>query len=165
MINRQHKVSHLKQALLFGIVCCSFIFSGCSAVMKPVRTVSHTTGDINLNVTIEPEVNDDSPIAVDVVVISDKDTLKQISSLTAQAWFQKRDTLLRMYPSKIQISSWEWIPDQKISRLKIPNTGVADGVLLFADYTSTGNHCSVLPRSGTIDLAFGLKDFKILPRR
>ena len=133
--------------------------------MKPVRTASHTTGDIHLNVTVEPEVNDNSPIAVDVVVVGDKDTLKQLSALTAQTWFQKRDTFRRMHPSKIQISSWEWVPGQEIARLMIPNTGVADGVLLFANYTSSGDHSSVLPRNGTIDLAFGAKDFKILTRR
>lgn len=123
------------------------------------------TGDINLNVTVDPEVNDNSPVAVDVVLVSDKTTLKELSALTAQAWFEKRKTLVRMHPSEIHVTSWEWVPGQEIASLKVPGTGIADGVLLFANYTSTGDHSSVLPRNGTIDIAFGPKDFKILPRR
>src|ERR1700737_936387 len=114
-----------RQVLLSGIVGCSFMLNGCSAVMKPVRSASHTTGEIRLNITIDPAVNDNSPIAVDVVLVSDKSTLKELSALTAQAWFEKRKTLLRMHPSEIHISSWEWIPGQEVATLKIPHTGIA----------------------------------------
>jgi type VI secretion system protein len=165
MIIRQDKMPSLKQVLVSNILFCSFALYGCSAIMKPVRTASHTTGDIHLNVTVVPEVNDNSPIAVDVVVVNDKDTLKLLSSFTAQVWFHKRDSFLRMHPSKIQISSWEWVPGQEVASLMIPRTGIADGVILFANYASPGDHCSVLPRNGTIDLALGTKDFKILPER
>ena len=164
MIIPQNKMALPKQVLFHGILCCC-VLSGCSAVMKPVRSVSHTTGEISLNITIDPEVNDNSPIAVDVVVVSDKSTLKELSALTAQAWFEKRKTLLRMQPSDIHLSSWEWVPGQEVATLKIPHTGISDGVLLFANYASTGDHSSILPRNGTIDIAFGAKDFKILPRR
>ena len=133
--------------------------------MKPVRSASHTTGGINLNVTLDAEVNNNSPVAVDVVLVSDKTMLKELSALTAKAWFEKRKTLLRMHPSEIHVSSWEWIPGQEVDSLKIPHTGIADGVLLFANYAAAGDHSTVLPRNGTIDIAFGPKDFKILPRR
>ncbi|OJV43103.1 MAG: hypothetical protein BGO25_06850 [Acidobacteriales bacterium 59-55] len=69
-----------------------------------------------------------------------------------------------MHPSEIQVSSWEWVPGQEVAPLKVPRTGIADGVLLFANYTSAGDHSSVLPRNGTINIALGAKDFKILPR-
>jgi len=140
------------------------MLSGCSAVMKPVRSVSHTTGEINLYVTVDPALNNNSPVAVDVVVVNNKGILKELSSFTAQAWFEKRKTLLRMHPSEIQVSSWEWVPGQEVAPLKVPRTGIADGVLLFANYTSAGDHSSVLPRNGTINIALGAKDFKILPR-
>jgi type VI secretion system protein len=165
MIIPQNKMALPRQVLLFSIVCCSFVLTGCSAVMKPVRNASHTTGGINLNVTLDPEVNDNSPVAVDVVLVSDKSVLKELSALTAQAWFGKRTTLLRMHASEIHVTSWEWVPGQEVATLKIPHTGIADGVLLFANYTSTGDHSSTLPRNGTIGIAFGPKDFKILPQR
>lgn len=165
MIIPQKTMALPRQVLLSSFVCCSLVLLGCSAVMKPVRSASHTTGGINLNVTLDPEVNDNSPVAVDVVLVSDKGILKELSALTAQAWFEKRKTLLRMHPSEIHVSSWEWVPGQEVATLKIPRTGIADGVLLFANYTSTGDHSSVLPRNGTIDIAFGPKDFEILPQR
>lgn len=164
MIIPQNKMALPRQVLFHSIVCCC-VLSGCSAVMKPVRSASHTTGEISLNIKIDSEVNDNSPIAVDVVLVSDKSTLKELSALTAQAWFEKRKTLLRMQPSEIHLSSWEWVPGQEVATLKIPHTGISDGVLLFANYASTGDHSSILPRNGTIDIAFGAKDFKILPRR
>jgi type VI secretion system protein len=165
MIIPQKKMALPRQVLLSSIVCCSFVLAGCSAVMKPVRSASHTTGEIRLHVTLDPEVNDNSPLAVDVVLVSDKTVLKELSALTAQTWFEKRTTLLRMHASEIHVTSWEWIPGQEVATLKVPRTGIADGVLLFANYTSTGDHSSTLPRNGTIDIAFGPKDFKILPQR
>jgi type VI secretion system protein len=144
---------------------CFILLSGCSAVMKPVRNVSHLKGETVLNVTIDPAVNGDAPIAVDVVVVHGSNTLKEVSKLTAQAWFQQRTTLLRMHPSDLHLNSWEWIPGQQVAPVRVPDTGVADGVVMFANYSTPGGNNALLPESGTATIQFGPDDFKLLPSR
>ena len=102
-----------------AVPVCFIVLSGCSAVMKPVRNVSHVKGETILNVTIDPAVNGDTPIAVDVVVVHGSNTLKEVSKLTAQAWFQQRTTLLRMHPSDLHLNSWEWIPGQQVAPVRV----------------------------------------------
>ena len=48
-----------------------------------------------------------------------------------------------------------------VAAVKVPATGVADGVLLFANYLTPGPHSAVLPRSGTVPVTFGPNDFQV----
>jgi type VI secretion system protein len=148
-----------------AILCCSALISGCSAILKPVRSVTHMRGETTLEVSIDAGANGDSPIAVDAVTVDSSSTLKDISKLTASAWFAQKTTLLRMHPSDLHVNSWEWVPGQQLAPVRIANTGVADGVLLFANYTSSGAHSALLPQKGTVMIEFGAQDFKLLPAR
>ena len=133
--------------------------------MKPVRNVSHLKGETVLNVSIDPVANGNSPIAVDVVVVHGSNTLKEVSKLTAQAWFQQRTTLLRMHPADLHLTSWEWVPGQQVPPVRVPDTGVADGVVMFANYSTSGGHNALLPESGAATIQFGPDDFKLLSSR
>jgi type VI secretion system protein len=133
--------------------------------MKPVRSVTHLKGETTLDVNIDPGANGDAPIAVDVVTVQSSSTLKEVSKLTAQAWFQQRTTLLRMHPSDLHLTSWEWVPGQQVAPVRVPDTGVADGVVLFANYSTAGGHSALLPSSGTIAIHFGAQDFSLQPSR
>jgi type VI secretion system protein len=152
-------------ARFLAFLCCSALISGCSAILKPVRSVTHLKGETTLEVSVDAGANGDSPIAVDVVTVDSSSTLKDISKLTASAWFAQKTTLLRMHPSDLHVNDWEWVPGQQLAPVRILNTGVADGVLLFADYTSSGAHSAVLPQKGTVKIEFGAQDFKLLPAR
>ena len=148
--------SHLFFTLV-GLFCCACVV-GCSSIRK----VSHLSGKITLDAMVAPDANQNMPVAVDIVMVDDKKTLAEVSAFTAQAWFDKRTTYLRMHPTTLHVSSWEWIPGQQLASIKIPQTAVADGILLFANYSTAGDHNAVLPRSGTVRIEFGPKDFKIL---
>jgi hypothetical protein len=54
-------------------------FSGCAKRQLSVR------------VTIEPGANENSPVALDIVRVDEKDLVKELSKLTAADWFAKRD--------------------------------------------------------------------------
>jgi type VI secretion system protein len=147
--------------MLTGLLYCIGMM-GCSAVTQPLRKASHLSGQIILDASIAPDANQNMPVAVDIVTIDDKKTLAEVSAFTAQTWFDKRTAYLRMHPTALHVSSWEWIPGQQLASIKIPQTAVADGILLFANYSTAGDHNAVLPRSGTVRIEFGPKDFKIL---
>lgn len=121
-------------------------------------------GDIFLAPAIDPDANGNSPIAVDVVSVHSAALLKEISKLTAQAWFQQKASLAQLHPGDLSTSSWEWVPGQALAQVKVPGTGVADGVLLFANYDTPGPHSAALPKTGTVAVDFGVTDFQVLPR-
>jgi type VI secretion system protein len=163
MLAPQFTMLDALQIRIIAFFCCFALLSGCTALMKPVRNVAHLKGETTLIVSIDPAVNGDAPIAVDVVTVHGSSTLKDVSKLTAQAWFQQRTTLLRMHPSDLHLTSWEWVPGQQVAPVRVLNTAVADGVVLFANYSTSGGHSVVLPLSGTVTIDFGPKDFKLSP--
>jgi len=148
------------QAKTFLLLSCSLLF-GCSAASKSARSVTHLKGEIYLAPTLSLDTNQNAPIAVDVVTVHGAALLKQVSALTAQAWFDQKIQLLRLHPDDLQTFSWEWTPAEPVSAVKVPGTGVADAVLLFANYRTPGPHSAVLPRSGTVPVTFGPNDFQL----
>ena len=137
--------------------------TACS-VMKPVRTVTHTKGHLSLNVELDPDLNQDAPLAVDVITVSGKKTVADVSTLTAQAYFQKRASLKSMHPSDLQVYSWEWVPGQQVAPVIIPGSEVYDEIFLFANYSTPGSHAAALPKSGSVTASFGPEDFKVEKR-
>ena len=148
------------QAKFFTLLCCSLVL-GCSAGCKSARNVAHLKGEIYLAPTLSADTNQNAPIAVDVVTVHGAALLKQVSALTAQVWFEQKVQLLRLHPDDLQDFSWEWTPGEPVAAVKVPATGVADGVLLFANYLTPGPHSAVLPRSGTVPVTFGPNDFQV----
>jgi type VI secretion system protein len=149
--------------VFFALLLCSLL-SGCSALMKQARGVSHLQGEVYVAPSVEPDANGDSPVAVDVVAVHGAALLKEVSKLTAQAWFQQKSGLVQLHPGDLKTASWEWVPGQSLDKVKVPGTGVADGVLLFANYTSPGPHSAKLPRSGTVAVDFGPNDFSVISK-
>jgi type VI secretion system protein len=127
-----------------------------------MRKVSHVGGQMTLDASVAPDANQNMPVAVDVVAIDNKKTFAELSTFTAQAWFDKRTDYLRRHPKTLHVFSWEWIPGQQLASMKISQTAAANGILLFANYSTAGDHNAVLPRNGTVHIEFGPKDFKIL---
>jgi type VI secretion system protein len=150
--------------VLAGLFLCTLL-GGCSSILKPVRKVSHLSGEVSVDVSVDPDANQNMPVAVDILTVDDARTLKEISAMSAQAWFQKRANYVRLHPSELHVYSWEWVPGQEVAPLRIPQAALASGIILFAAYASPGEHSSALPKSGVVRIQLGAKDFKILPGR
>ena len=133
------------------------LLGGCSLL----RTATGTKGRLTVAPQIEPLANNNSPIAVDIVTVTDKKTLEEVSKFTAQMWFSQKQDYRRMHPNLLQIVSREWVPGEVAPPIRVADTKVAAGVLLFANYSTPGPHAAVLPSSGTIRIDFGLTDFAL----
>lgn len=94
--------------------------TGCASMMKQARGVSHVKGEIYLAPATVPDANGNSPIAVDVVSVRGATLLKEVSKLTALAWFQQKTSLAQLHPGDLSTSSWEWVPGQAIAKVKVP---------------------------------------------
>ena len=143
--------------LLLGIVSATLI--GCGAALRSTRKAAHVRGELTLYVKVNPEANQNSPIAVDIVLPQDKDVLKLVSAMPASAWFDQRVDFERSHPHKLQVISWEWVPGQDVGPITVPGTGIANGVVLFAHYQTKGDHRALLPQGGHIAITFAADDF------
>ena len=94
-----------------------------------------------LTLAASEEANNDSPIAVDVVFVTDKTLLARIAELPASKWFAVRDDLTGTFPDAIRYQSWELVPGQRVvvpgDKLRGPRVA---GVFVFADYPGPGPH-------------------------
>ena len=146
---------------LFLLGILPVTISGCGAALRSTRKAAHVRGELTLDVQVKPEVNHNSPVAVDIVLAKDKDVLKLLSAMSAEAWFQQRTDFERSHPKKVQQISWEWVPGQDVGIVNVPGTGIANGVVLFANYQTKGDHRALLPQGGHVAITFAADDFVI----
>jgi type VI secretion system protein len=95
-------------------------------------------GDIKVAATVDPGANQNNPIAVELVVVYDKDLLQELLKLNARQWFQKREQYKKDHPDDGDFISWywEWVPGQEVLPKEISFGTGARGALVFADYVT-----------------------------
>ena len=104
-------------------------------------------GDVAVRVAADPEINQNSPVAVEMVVVYDKDLLEALLAKTARDWFRDREQIRKDHPGEKDFISmrWEVVPGQSLPAQGLPaeemsfGSGARGGVV-FADYFSEGAH-------------------------
>jgi len=142
--------------LLVSSIGCAFLLSltACPNVKVPkaVRsTIPGASGETKLDVKvhISPAANRNNPVAVDLVLVSDKKLLKELMKMSAKDWFAQKHQVQLDYPKEKDLAagSWEWVPGQsvKLDRMNV-RYEIAGGVV-FANYLTEGVHrASIDPR-------------------
>src|SRR3954454_20267783 len=88
-------------ATLVVALCLLMCLASACRVGRKTPTLCIRTG-------IAPLANQNSPIPVDLVLVRDKDLLKEVSKLSAADWGQRREQYLRDYPDKKQLIVYRW---------------------------------------------------------
>lgn len=129
------------RALSCGALLCAALlcmaFSGCAMFgMK-----GHRVDWREVTLIAAQDANNDSPVAIDIVMVSDPVILDKLLSLRATQWFQDREDLVTTYPKALRYRSWEVVPNEtlRVDRRTFSGPRVA-GVLVFARYASPGAH-------------------------
>lgn len=150
--------------LLTGLL---LIFTGCGVVKA---TKSLFGGNYPVEVWISEDLNQNSPIAVELVVVYDKATLDKLAEMSARDWFRKRDQLAKDLADKVDLWPWEWVPRDDLSAplehpmvLNLPFRMGAKGGVLFADYYSPGEHRQLVNPYKPIRLRFEEGGFRVEP--
>ena len=115
------------RALAACLVLLSFF--GCSA-----NSASWFGGSTTVTTTIDPGINQNLPIAVEVVIVYDATLLGKLAATSAGDWFQKREQFRRDYPEGFVSQYREWVPGQVVDPQEISFTTGARGGLVYADY-------------------------------
>lgn len=87
------------------------------------------------------DANQNSPIAVDIVLVFEDDMLTRLVELPAAKWFAVRADLRKTFPKSLSYRTWELVPGQTI---QVPGESFGTprvvGVLVYADYALPGAH-------------------------
>ena len=116
-----------------------------------------------LTLAASDEANNDSPVAVDVVFVTDKTLLARVAELPASKWFAVRGDLAATFPDSIRYQSWELVPGQRLvvpgEKLRGPRVA---GVFVFADYSGPGaNRVRVERFNGRLVVQLGENAFSV----
>lgn len=127
----------------------------------PSRTRSMFGGTLPVEVTVAPDANLQSPIAVELVVVYQKPLVDELRKLTARQWFERRADLRRDYPGGFDSWSWEWVPSQSVPSFQLRYEMGAKAGIVFADYMTPGSHRAVVDPHRPIRLALERDGFVI----
>lgn len=154
--------------------------SGCAMVGSMANVVASSTANLfsgppgpsfldwkAMTVVAAPDVNQNSPLALDLVFVRDPAVLEKLLTMPAAKWFASKDEILKTYPNALSIKSWELVPQQvlQLSEEALGSPRVA-GMVLFADYLAPGDHRAQLPMgkvSFLVDLGARSFSFKTKP--
>lgn len=141
------------------------LLSGCAIPKKMARETRRIGGHFSMQVSIADDANQNQPIAVDMVLVKDDKLLKKLSEMPATAWFEKRDQLMRDFGPKVELVSWEWVPGQVVSAVELKINPAIIGGVIFARYSTPGDHRAVLTSFGPSQLSLDKEDFSYQPRK
>lgn len=125
------------------------------------RVAHVSSGKLSLQIAISSAANQNSPVAVDVLLIKDKGFLKTAQGLTASDWFAKKTSLQRQNPKAVEVKSWEWVPGQTIEPVSFVVPVDAQAAMMFANYASPGPHSAPLPTTGKVSIVLDDEDFTV----
>ena len=136
-----------------GFVALMFL-TACPKVKVP-KKIPGTSGESKLDVKVHvsPKANNNNPIAVDLVLVSNKKLLQELMKMPASEWFEKRHQFELDYPKETGLLAgrWEWVPGQQVKVDLVTVKYEVVGGVIFANYFNAGAHRAPIdPRKGIL---------------
>ncbi|MCY1033892.1 hypothetical protein OV207_20735 [Corallococcus sp. BB11-1] len=91
-----------------------------------------------MRVFIDPDANDDTPVALSLVLVYEPNLTQRLRGLTADQWFDTREQILRDGHGKLDEIVWEFIPGQELPEYTRPLRPQPATGLLFVRYVRGG---------------------------
>ena len=152
-----------------ALAALSVVLAGCGAkeklVPKGLPGMPSSKSKFSVQVNVSDGANENSPIPVDFVVVSDKKLMAEVAKLAAKDWFDRRIQLVRDFPGKVQVVSWEWVPGQHAGPIAVAVDPRAKYGYFFANYLNGGDHRAVVDLKSAVVVNLGPQDFAVQPLR
>lgn len=116
-------------------------------------------GSLPVEITVAPDANLQSPIAVELIVVYQTPLVDELRELSARQWFERADDLRRDYPKGFDSWGYEWVPSQCVALDALQYSVGAKAVVVFADYVTPGSHRAVLDAHQPFRLDLEREDF------
>lgn len=127
------------------ILLLALCTGGCGMPKRQFASLTGLGDKLSLQVTTSNGANQNSPVAMDVVLVSDKKLLGVLDKLSASDWFQKRAQIELDHPGKIQVlTDLQLVPGQRYGPVKLKFNPRFVAGILFANYFTPGAHRAVI---------------------
>lgn len=109
---------------VLGLICA--FLAGCGSPAVLTR---------EMRIEVVAQANDDSPVAVDLVVAFSDVAFARVATMPPHEWFDQRSTILAAFPNQVKVVGWELVPGQSAPARALPfDTSKAVGALVLARY-------------------------------
>ena len=143
------------------LLICLLALLGAASCGLPNRVRSMFGGQLPIEVTISPDANEDSALAVELIVAYDQKVVDELLKMPARKWFDGREQFLRDHPEKIDSWKWEWTPGQAVAPLELSYGIGAKQVVLYADYLTPGEHRAAIDPQKPFRLVLGQSELRL----
>ena len=147
------------------VLLMPLLLSGCSAYDYTYNLFfSNLVSTSKISISVVDRANDNSPIAFDLVFISNRVPLEEtLSKMSATDWFAQREQMLRDYKDDMAVLHWEVVPGQVIATQPIarPSTKLRYAAFLFAAYKAPGAHRYRVTDEDPLVIIADLRDFTV----
>jgi type VI secretion system protein len=150
----------MNRAGLIHCVAVGLMLGACSLVpswLGDGRSISR------ISINADPGANQNSAVAVDLVMLTDPEAAASIMKLNARDWFQRRQQFARDYPDGLKIRSWELAPGQILRDAPVDSPGGMTDAIVFAGYRGDGDHRLRLGDGSQVRLLLDEKDVRLMP--
>ncbi|MCP4200883.1 MAG: hypothetical protein GY769_03010 [bacterium] len=99
-------------------------------------------GRSTVEISVSSDLNQNSPLAFDLLVVYDQKLLESLEKMDAATWFKNRKQFLKdhSHQKKVEAHHWEWVPGQPKLKLALHFRKNARGGVAFGNYPSVGEH-------------------------
>lgn len=152
-------------ARLAVVALAALLFSSCGIFRRVDRLFG---GDIKVSVSVAPQLNNNSPVPVDILFFYDPGLMEQVMAMTAQQWFAARSQFVKDNGSKqpgFDTNYWEWVPNQTVDDFKLSYRIGARGGVVFVGYASAGAHRQAIDPQLNLTMSLGNTDFTVTQSR
>lgn len=146
------KKSFLKKFSIF----VTLSLSSCANFIQPELSIQ------SVSIYTDLDANQNSAVAVDLVLVYDDQLVKTFSSLSASKYFSSSPQLLLDNPSLVSIWHWELVPGQTVQDFQVQQNADAYAGFVFANYLTPGDHRLKVAPNGVIKILLLKDDLKNL---
>ena len=145
----------------FLAVVLVLFLSGCSQTGLTRQASMLFVGRSSVEFSISSDLNQNSPLAFDILFVHGEALLETLESLDAAEWFERRAQILKDHGRHLEAHQWEFVPGQPTVRVRLQfRRGVRGGVA-FAGYQSGGSHRKLFNPRRDLLVALGETDWTI----
>jgi predicted component of type VI protein secretion system len=155
-----------RAAAALGAVALAAVFTGCPKGPKVItKRLPGGPKDSKIEVTVRvaPNANGGNPVAFDLLLVSDKELLKELQKMSAVDWFEKRSQIILDHPKEgdLAVSRWEWVPGQVVHLDEVRVAPEVKAAIVFANYFNPGEHRAVLDPRRDVRITLGEKKLEV----
>jgi len=134
-----------------------------AAIIAACSAANHAQCKQDVRVNISPQVNQNTPVTVDIVLVSDEGLLGELMTMPASEWFAKREQIRRGHPLKAGFDArrWEWMPGQVVEPIPLSIDRKVKGGVVFVNYLTPGAHRAAIPLCKDVVISLDVADFAV----